>query len=171
MWTRSFMRTAFILLVTMTIISCSAEEEEDDLSLAEQLEGSYRLSGLIETAWAGVGRATVDVAGTEERVIPVDQIKFISHPNVFGEMTLESGNLLVVVTNEWSEAVLDLEASYEIEQTEFDKPGEGILYISHIIDGAKYFEGYGIVWDGNTLKLSHQHSITGILYIYVWSKQ
>lgn len=55
MWARSFVRTAFILFVTMTIISCSAEEEED-LSLAEQLEGSYTLSGLIETAWADVGR-------------------------------------------------------------------------------------------------------------------
>ena len=166
------MRTAFILLVTMTIISCSAEEEEDDLSLAEQLEGSYRLSGLIETAWAGVGRATVDVAGTDERVIPVDQIKFISNPDVFGEMTLESGNLSVWVRSTyWGINILELEASYEIDQTEFDTPGDGILYISHTIDGATYFEGYGVVWDGNTLKLSHQHSITGILYIYVWSKQ
>ena len=114
MWTRSFMRTTFILLVTMTIISCSAED--DDLSLAEQLEGSYRLSGLIETAWADVGRATVDVAGTDERVIPVDQIKFISNPDVFGEMTLESGNLSVWVRSTyWGINILELEASYEID--------------------------------------------------------
>ena len=129
MWTRSFVRTAFILFVTMTIISCSAEEEED-LSLAEQLEGSYTLSGLIETVWADVGRATVDVAGTDERVIPVDKIKLISNPEVFGEMTLDSGELSVWVRNAHGEPLLRLEASYEMGQTEFDKPGAKVLCIS-----------------------------------------
>ena len=100
----------------------------------------------------------MDVAGTDERVIPVDKIKLISNPEVFGEMTLDSGELSVWVRNAHGEPLLRLEASYEMGQTELDKPGEGILYISHTIDGVEYFEGYGIVWNENTLKMSHWNS-------------
>ena len=163
-----------VLAMFGLMISCSTDEA-DDLYLAQQLEGSYSLTVLVES-W------TEDVGRPDERFIPVEHTKVLSYPYVSGEMTLESGQLSAFIINTWlDEVILDLEASYEITQQwqrgahipplEFDEANAGSMDITYSTESAQHFAALSVFWDGDTLKMPYTHAGTGIHYIFYWLKE